>query len=99
MLAMFSELPIDMEDVQGFEDLLRSCDKEYNGTRPSITPIEYDTHYDADLVSEKGGELMSNSEYCIVGNFRMVQSLMFFADRSTTAKIRAIVLFSRCRSP
>lgn len=56
MLAMFSELPIDMDDVRGFEDLLRSCDKEYNGTRPSIAPIEYDTHYDPDLVSERERE-------------------------------------------
>ena len=53
MLAMFSELPIDTDDVRSFEDLLRSCDKEYNGTRPSIAPIEYDTHYDPDLVSER----------------------------------------------
>ena len=50
MLAMFSELPIDLEDVRNFENLLRSCDKEYNGTRPSISPVEYDTHYDQDLV-------------------------------------------------
>ena len=56
MLAMFSELPIDMEDVRGFEDLLRSCDNEYNGTRPSISPIEYETHYDPDLVSEREEE-------------------------------------------
>lgn len=51
MLAKFSELPIDLDDVRNFENLLRTCDEKYNGTRPSISPIEYETHYDPDLVS------------------------------------------------
>ena len=51
MLAKFSELPIDLDDVRNFENLLRTCNEKYNGTRPSISPIEYETHYDPDLVS------------------------------------------------
>ena len=52
MLAKFSELPIDLDDVRNFEKLLRTCDEKYNGTRPSISLIEYETHYDPDLVSD-----------------------------------------------
>ena len=51
MLAKFSELPIDLDDVRNFENLLRTCNEKYNRTRPSISPIEYETHYDPDLVS------------------------------------------------
>ena len=32
-------------------NLLRTCDEKENGTRPSISPIEYETHDDHDLVS------------------------------------------------
>ena len=67
MLAMFSDLPIDLEDVRNFENLLRSCDKEYNGTRPSISPVEYDTHYDPDLV---GG--MNKTKLKICYSYTMV---------------------------
>ena len=59
MLAMFSELPIDLDDVHKFEALLRSCDKQFNGTRPSVSSIEYDTNYDPDLVSASSSILLS----------------------------------------
>jgi len=50
-LAKISDLPIDLKAVHKFEDLLRKCDREYNGTRPSVDPVEFETHYDPDLVS------------------------------------------------
>ena len=31
--------------------MLEACDQAYNGTRPIVEPIEYETHYDPDLVS------------------------------------------------
>lgn len=48
---MISELPLHLGIVHEFEALLRECDKHYNGTRPIIDPIEYETHYDPNLVS------------------------------------------------
>ena len=50
LLAMISELPLHLGIVHSFEDLLRECDKHYNGTRPSVDPLEFETHYDPNLV-------------------------------------------------
>ena len=51
LLAMVSELPLHLGVVHSFESLLRECDNQYNGTRPTVDPIEYETHYDPNLVS------------------------------------------------
>ncbi len=48
---MLSELPIELKHVEEFQEMLDSCDRNYNGTRPSVEPIEYETHYDPDMVS------------------------------------------------
>ena len=50
LLAMISDLPLHLGMVHSFEELLRDCDKQYNGTRPSVDPLEYETHYDPNLV-------------------------------------------------
>lgn len=47
---MISSLPLYLGIVHSFEDLLRQCDQHYNGTRPSVDPLEYETHYDPNLV-------------------------------------------------
>ena len=39
-----------MEDVEGFENTLKKCGRSYKDTPPSVDPIEYETHYDPDLV-------------------------------------------------
>ncbi|CAI8026125.1 N-acetylglucosamine-1-phosphotransferase subunits alpha/beta, partial [Geodia barretti] len=49
LLAMVSELPLHLGVVHSFESLLRECDDQYNGTRPTVDPIEYETHYDPNL--------------------------------------------------
>ena len=51
LLAMISELPLHLGTVHSFESLLQSCERRYNGTRPTVDPIEYETHYDPNLVS------------------------------------------------
>ncbi len=51
LLSMFSELPIELKHVEEFQEMLESCDRKYNGTRPSVEPIEYETHYDPDMVN------------------------------------------------
>ena len=51
LLAMISELPLHLGIVHDFEALLRDCDQRYNGTRPSVDPVEFETHYDPNLVS------------------------------------------------
>ena len=48
---MLSDLPIELKHVESFQSMLESCDQAYNGTRPNVEPIEYETHYDPDLVS------------------------------------------------
>lgn len=50
LLAKITDLPINLQAVHNFEDLLHKCDKEYNGTRPTVDPVEFETHYDPDLV-------------------------------------------------
>ena len=50
LLAMVSTLPLDLQTVHQFEALLRECDQNFNGTRPSVDPVEFETHYDPDLV-------------------------------------------------
>lgn len=50
LLSMLSELPIELKHVENFQSMLESCDKAYNGTRPLVEPIEYETHYDPDMV-------------------------------------------------
>ena len=46
-----SSLPLGMEDVTNFETMLKKCGRSYEGTPPTVDPIEYETHYDPDLVS------------------------------------------------
>ena len=46
-----STLPLTMEDVDKFENMLKKCGRSYKGEIPSVDPIEYETHYDPDLVS------------------------------------------------
>ena len=46
-----STLPLTMEDVDKFENMLKKCGRNYKGEIPSVDPIEYETHYDPDLVS------------------------------------------------
>ena len=50
LLAMISSLPLHLGTVHEFEDMLRECDRKYNGTRPSVEPLLYETHYDPNLV-------------------------------------------------
>ena len=51
LLSMLSDLPIELKHVESFQGILESCDEAYNGTRPSVEPIEYETLYDPDMVS------------------------------------------------
>ena len=51
LLAQVNSLPLELSAIQNFEGMLRDCDKDFNGTRPSVDPIEFETHYDPDLVS------------------------------------------------
>ncbi len=53
LLSMLSDLPIQLKHVESFQGILQSCDEAYNGTRPSVEPIEYETHYDPDMVSQE----------------------------------------------
>ena len=50
LLAMISDLPLHLGLVHSFEGILRQCDQHYNGTRPTVDPLEYETHYDPNLV-------------------------------------------------
>lgn len=74
LLSRVGNLPLDLQTVNSFEDLLRQCDKQYNGTRPSVDPIEFETHYDPDLVGvslscEKGSDCdFVASTLCCYGN-------------------------------
>lgn len=49
LLARVSSLPLDLQTVHQFEDLLRECGQHFNGTQPSVDPVEFETHYDPDL--------------------------------------------------
>ena len=51
LLAMVSPLPLHLGTVHDFENLLHKCEEKFNGTRPSVDPIQYETHYDPNLVS------------------------------------------------
>ena len=51
LLALVSDLPLHLGTVHSFEDLLRDCQKHYNGTPPSVAPLEYEINYDPNLVS------------------------------------------------
>ena len=51
LLAMVSQLPLHLGLVHSFEALLRGCDDHYNGTQPTVDPVEFETHYDPNLVS------------------------------------------------
>ncbi len=53
LLSILSDLPIQLKHVESFQSTLQSCDEAYNGTRPSVEPIEYETHYDPDMVSQE----------------------------------------------
>ncbi len=55
---MISELPITMKDVEKLEDLLGSCDRMYNGTRPRVTNRDYELLYDSNLVSKSHAHFM-----------------------------------------
>ena len=48
---MVSQLPLHLGLVHSFEALLRGCDDHYNGTQPTVDPVEFETHYDPNLVS------------------------------------------------
>ena len=50
LLALISSLPITMEDVHKLEEMLKTCNKSYNGTAPQVSAMEYETLYDASLV-------------------------------------------------
>ena len=45
-----STLPLTMEDVDKFENMLKKCGRSYKGEIPSVDPIEYETYYDPDQV-------------------------------------------------
>ena len=53
LLTLISELPIDMDDVKNLEELLKSCDTNYTGPRPHVTPRDYEMLYDSSLVSAR----------------------------------------------
>ena len=60
MLVMVNALPIAVEDVVAFEQLLQECDEQFNGTRPTINPMEFETHYDPNMVGRyyRGGFIL-----------------------------------------
>ncbi len=64
LLSRITDLPLGLEAVNNFESLLRECDKHYNGTRPSVDPIEFETHYDPDLVRVAGRKWVWCSQRC-----------------------------------
>ena len=53
LLVKLSTLPVALEDIEKFENMLKKCGRSYNGSPPSVDPIEYETHYDPELVSIK----------------------------------------------
>lgn len=45
------DIPLTVKKIDEFENTLKECSQLYNHSLPSINPMEYETHYDPDLVS------------------------------------------------
>ena len=50
LLARVGGVPITLEEVHKFEQLLHNCSMKYTGPLPTVDPSEYETHYDPELV-------------------------------------------------
>ena len=51
LMARVTDLPLDAKKTDAFESILRNCQGTYNGSVPTVDPVEFETHYDPDLVS------------------------------------------------
>ena len=50
-MARVTDLPLDAKKIDAFEGILKNCQTVYNGSVPTVDPVEFETHYDPDLVS------------------------------------------------
>ena len=50
LLVRLKGVPLTANIINSFEGVLKDCDVQYNHSSPSIDPLEYETHYDPDLV-------------------------------------------------
>lgn len=53
LLVKLEDTPLVYEKIKDFEDILKACARSYSENSPSVDPIEFETHYDPDLVSFK----------------------------------------------
>ncbi|KAL5473979.1 hypothetical protein EMCRGX_G028549 [Ephydatia muelleri] len=49
LMARVTDLPLDAKKTDAFESILRNCQGTYNGSVPTVDPVEFETHYDPDL--------------------------------------------------
>ena len=54
LLVKTVDLPLTAGKIDDFEKMLRHCSNLYNTSMPSVDPIEFETHYDPDLVRDIG---------------------------------------------
>ena len=54
LLVKTVDLPLTVSKIDDFEKMLRQCGQLYNTSFPSVDPVEFETHYDPDLVCDIG---------------------------------------------
>ena len=50
LLVKLMDTPLTSQKIGDFEEMLKQCNSLYSMPTPSIDPIEFETHYDPDLV-------------------------------------------------
>ena len=49
LMARVTDLPLDAKKIDAFEGILKNCQTVYNGSVPTVDPVEFETHYDPAL--------------------------------------------------
>jgi UDP-N-acetylglucosamine-lysosomal-enzyme len=49
LLVKVMEIPLTSKKIHEFESMLRFCAHNFNGTSPSVDPMDFESHYDPDL--------------------------------------------------
>ena len=50
LLVKLKGVPLTAGVINDFEGVLKDCALKYNHSLPSVDPLEYETHYDPNLV-------------------------------------------------